>query len=593
MVDDQGQQLPEQIGSYKPTEQLGEGGFGIVYAAEAPDGTLVAIKVLRPELSNNPEVRERLRREAAASQSIMSDRVARVIDYDTEGDRPYLVMELVRGSTLTEQIAQNGPLGGAMLTSVAIAIAEALRDIHASGVLHRDLKPSNVMLGPDGIKILDFGIAAINEAADFTRTGAVLGSASWMSPEQITGAPVEAPSDIFAMGLVLAFAALGRHPFGEGRPEALMYRIVQEQPDLEGISGPSRSLIEATLRQDPETRPSVASVIDALSGSSSNPDLSGPSPAATSGEPPRDATRVISSPSDSPAPADGGPKRTKLLVGVIAALLVAGAAAAFIVTQSGSGSDVVAAPPPTTTEPATTTTKAVTTTTENKVEVAPTTTTTTTLPAVPVYRLQEWDGYKPVWNYCDNPISIYLNNSDGSLDDEVLATTARFLIEQAAELSEITGHTVIYGGLTDETTRDAYQSGERILIQISEGGDGLLETNSQYFYDWIFSWDRISGGKREVDSVDIHIRSDRVRLNDVGDELVNRSKRQIMHVLGFAFGLSPLEESDFVGFGVTDSRAMENERMFWDGVWWGQTSDPEWGPGDRLGMAVAQLVECF
>jgi len=273
MADDQGQQLPDQIGSYRPTEQLGEGGFGIVYAAEAPDGTLVAIKVLRPELSNSPEVRERLRREAAASQSITSDRVARVIDYDTEGDRPYLVMELVRGSTLTEHVAQNGPLGGAMLTSVAIAIAEALRDIHAGGVLHRDLKPSNVMLGPDGIKILDFGIAAINEAADFTRTGAVLGSASWMSPEQITGAPVEAASDIFAMGLVLAFAALGRHPFGEGRPEALMYRIVQEQPDLEGISGPSRALIEATLRQDPETRPSVASVIDALSGSSSNPDL--------------------------------------------------------------------------------------------------------------------------------------------------------------------------------------------------------------------------------------------------------------------------------------------------------------------------------
>lgn len=593
MVDDQGQQLPEQIGSYKPTEQLGEGGFGIVYAAEAPDGTLVAIKVLRPELSNNPEVRERLRREAAASQSITSDRVARVIDYDTEGDRPYLVMELVRGSTLTEQIAQNGPLGGAMLTSVAIAIAEALRDIHASGVLHRDLKPSNVMLGPDGIKILDFGIAAINEAADFTRTGAVLGSASWMSPEQITGAPVEAPSDIFAMGLVLAFAALGRHPFGEGRPEALMYRIVQEQPDLEGISGPSRSLIEATLRQEPETRPSVASVIDALSGSSSNPDLSGPSPAAPSGEPPRDATRVISSPSDSPAPADGRPKRTKLLVGVIAALLVAGAAAAFIVTQSGSQSSVVAAPPTTTTEPATTTTEAVTTTTENKVEVAPTTTTTTTLPPVPVYRLYEWDGFTYRWNPCDNPISIYLNHSDGSLDDDVVASTARFLTAQAAELSEITGHLITYRGLTDEiTSSDVYQSGERILIQISMGGDGLLEADSNYVATRTFSYDRASGGTREVDYYEIHIRSDRVRLPTVGDELGDASKRLIMNQLGRAFGLASLSDDDFVGFGITDARAMRNERMWWDGVRTGN-ADPEWGPGDRLGMAVAQAGGCF
>jgi serine/threonine protein kinase len=592
MVDDQGQQLPEQIGSYKPTEQLGEGGFGIVYAAEAPDGTLVAIKVLRPELSNNPEVRERLRREAAASQSITSDRVARVIDYDTEGDRPYLVMELVRGSTLTEQIAQNGPLGGAMLTSVAIAIAEALRDIHASGVLHRDLKPSNVMLGPDGIKILDFGIAAINEAADFTRTGAILGSASWMSPEQITGAPVEAASDIFAMGLVLAFAALGRHPFGEGRPEALMYRIVQEQPDLEGVSGPSRSLIEATLRQEPETRPSVASVIDALSGSSSNPDLSGPSPAAPSGEPPRDATRVISSPSDSPAPADGRPKRTKLLVGVIAALLVGAAAAAFIVTQSGSGSDVVAAPPPTTTEPATTTTEAVTTTTENKVEVAPTTTTTTTLPPVPVYRLHEWEGTTIRWNPCYNPISIYLNNSDGELRDTVIAATARFLTQQAAELSEITGHLVTYRGLTDETTRYAYESGEKILIQISDGGDGILEADSGYAGDSFRSVGRSAGSERESDSYQMHLSSTHFRAFSSSEELVGDSKRLLMHYLGRAFGLSLLEESDFVGFGVTDARAMKGELMYWPAVW-DNNVDPEWGPGDRLGMAVAQAGGCF
>jgi serine/threonine protein kinase len=620
MPDQRDPSLPDRIGEYTPTEKIGEGGFGVVYAATAPDGTAVAIKVLRPELSNNAEVRERLRREAIASQAITSDRVARVLDHDTEIERPYIVMELVQGSTLTEHVAQHGPLAGAMLTSVAVAMAEALRDIQASGVLHRDLKPSNVMLGPDGIKILDFGIAAISEAADFTQTGAVLGSASWMSPEQITGVIVEASSDVFAMGLVLAFAALGHHPYGEGRPEALMYRMVQGQPDLEGISGPSRRLIEAMLRSEPQARPTVDAVIEVLSGSSSNSDLLSPDPlAASSSAPPLpDATRIIPSAPPSPRPDVNRPKRGKLFAAAALVLLLAGAAIAAATLQSTSTSDDVStaaeevqiaptatqAAPPTTEEVqiAPTATQAAPPTTEKRVEVARTTTTTTTLPAVPVYKIREQNGNTFRWNRCQNPISIYLNNSDSSLSDDTVAAVARFLTAQAAELSTITDHVIIYRGLSEDRLSNNYVGGERILIQISGGGDGILDSESTYAGNSNFSWDRTSGSTREIDSVGIHLRSTfvepRVNLDNdgsVGFELADKSKRLIMYYLGLSFGLDDLVESDFIGFGVTDTTQMFAERMNWESIrlYGYSTIRPEWGPGDKLGMYISQLGNCF
>ena len=606
MSESNGASLPERIGEYTPTEKIGEGGFGVVYAATAPDGTEVAIKVLRPELSNNTEVRERLRREATASQAITSDRVAQVLDHDTEADRPYIVMERIQGATLTGYVGERGPLAGAMLTSVAVAIAEALRDIHASGILHRDLKPSNVMLGPDGIKILDFGIAAISEAADFTQTGAVLGSASWMSPEQITGSSVDTSSDVFAMGLVLAFAALGRHPYGEGRPEALMYRIDQGQPDLDAITGPSRRLIEAMLRRDPKERPSVTNIIDVLSGSNSNSDLLSPTPPAEPNTPtPRaDATRVIPSyPSPKqPEPVKLSRKGKKLAFALLAVAVVGGGGvgAAILLSASGDTPSQLATDSSTTTAtstttPPTTTEKVVevaTTSTEAEVRVARTTTTSTTAPLVPVYKLYEVEGRTFRWNPCQNPISIYFNNSDGSLTDTEVAAVGRFLTDQAYELSSITGHTVIYRGLTDERTARAYKSGEKIIIQISNGGDGLLAEGAAAS-PIHRSYDRASGLTWELDAVQIHINTDEIRAY-VGGTLFASSKHVLMISLGGAFGLDYLGQADFLAFGVDDTLAMTAERMFLQGVFaMGGPNDGEWGPGDQLGMYIAQMGSCF
>lgn len=593
MSESNGASLPERIGEYTPTEKIGEGGFGVVYAATAPDSTEVAIKVLRPELSNNTEVRERLRREATASQAITSDRVARVLDHDTEADRPYIVMERIQGATLTGYVGERGPLAGAMLTSVAVAIAEALRDIHASGILHRDLKPSNVMLGPDGIKILDFGIAAISEAADFTQTGAVLGSASWMSPEQITGSSVDTSSDVFAMGLVLAFAALGRHPYGEGRPEALMYRIDQGQPDLDAISGPSRLLIEAMLRRDPRERPTVAAVIDVLTGSNSNSDLLSPAPSTepniSTSKP--DATRVIQSRPNPQQTEISKPtqrqSRRKVVLALLAATVIGGAVAIAAITL-----DPLDQGAPITTSEA----EAELATDEDSTpEAKPTPEveiSTSTVPPIPIYKLAERNGKTYRWAPCGSPISIQVNNSDGSLSDDEVAAVARFLTRAAVEVSEITGHIAVYGGLTEKTTRFSRENDDgQILIQISEGGDGLLSEGEA-------GASRAKIGRTDASSVivvgyRIHVHTDNIANAETGD-LANRSKNALLYFLGKAFGLEPLERDDFVAFGISDEAAMMNERMHWPSV-----SDPrssnagEWGPGDMVGMYLAQVASCY
>ena len=585
--------IPDRIGEYTPTERIGEGGFGVVYAATAPDGTEVAIKVLRPELSNNAEVRERLRREATASQAITSDRVARVLGHDTEADRPYIVMERIQGATLTDYVGERGPLAGAMLSSVAMANEEALRDIHASGILHRDLKPSNVMLGPDGIKILDFGIAAINEAADFTQTGAVLGSASWMSPEQITGTSVDASSDVFAMGLVLAFAALGRHPYGEGRPEALMYRIDQGQPDLDAITGPSRRHKVAMLRRDPKERPSVANVIELLSGSNSNSDLLSPTPPAEPNTPtPRaDATRVIPS---YPSPKQPEPveprrrrrrRRRKVVLALLASAAIGGAFAIAAVNLDPIGQG----------EPMTSSgaEAALAADEENTPEVEPSPEveiSTSTVPAIPIYKLAERFGKPFRWAPCGSPISIRVNNSDRSLSDDEIAAVARFLTNAAAEVSEITGHIVFYGGLSDRTTQDSAREGE-ILIQISEGGDGLLDEGTAGTSRPKIPY--TDGSSAIITNYRIHLHSDNISSAETGD-LADRSKNALLYFLGKAFGLERLERDDFVAFGISDEAAMMNERMHWPSVNDPRSSNAgEWGPGDMVGMYLAQVASCY
>ena len=253
---------PIQVDSYSLTGRLGSGGFGVVFAATTADGRQVALKLLRPELSDDQRLRTRLGREADALRRVGGDRNVEIFDVVTEGDRAYLVMEFVEGETLAERVADQGPLVGPMLWFAAQGLVEALQAIHEARIIHRDLKPSNVMYGPDGIKVLDFGISVAAEETGLTQTGAFLGTAAWISPEQVLGRDVTEATDVFTLGMVLAFAASGRHPYGEGRADAVMYRITNTEPDLEGIQSPLREAVERCMSLDPTQRPTIDQLAD-------------------------------------------------------------------------------------------------------------------------------------------------------------------------------------------------------------------------------------------------------------------------------------------------------------------------------------------
>ena len=246
---------PAQIDGYAVEGRLGSGGFGVVYAATNADGEAVAIKVLRSELSDDPRLRERLAREAGALRQVAGNRTVKILDVVTEGDLVYLVMERIAGENLQDHVQDKGPLTGPMLWFAAVGLTEALQDIHKAGIIHRDLKPSNIMYGPDGVKVLDFGISVVADQTSLTQTGEFLGTGAWMSPEMIQGATTTVQADVFNLGLVLGFVSSGKHPFGSGRTDALMYRVVNEEPDLSDVPEPIQGVVRRCLDRDPSKRP--------------------------------------------------------------------------------------------------------------------------------------------------------------------------------------------------------------------------------------------------------------------------------------------------------------------------------------------------
>ena len=190
---------PVQVGRYRLIARLGSGGIGVVYLGADPgsrDIGPVAVKLLRPELADDLDFRPRFRHEVSALMRVESGCTVRVIEADTEAERPFMVTEYAEGPSLSEYINSYGALGTGMLYGLATGLAEALTVIHAAGIVHRDLKPSNVILTDAGPKVIDFGIARAVDATSVTRTGMMVGSAGFMAPEQISGHPGPA-ADIF------------------------------------------------------------------------------------------------------------------------------------------------------------------------------------------------------------------------------------------------------------------------------------------------------------------------------------------------------------------------------------------------------------
>jgi len=260
---------PTSIGPYLIVDRIGSGASGVVYKATDSSGRVVALKVIRQEIADLPQVRQRLAREADALQKVSGSRTVRVIEVNTTSERPYLAMEFVPGESLEEYIVEKGPMKGSNLWGLLEALIDALESLQQAGVVHRDLKPSNVLIGPDGIKLVDFGISSIGESSGLTETGVVLGTASWLSPEQISGGLVGSASDVFNLGLIVAYAATGQHPFGEGRSDALMYRVVHSEPDLSGLSSSISQIVAGCLMRNPDERLTLQALSSALLGMSS------------------------------------------------------------------------------------------------------------------------------------------------------------------------------------------------------------------------------------------------------------------------------------------------------------------------------------
>lgn len=238
--------------------------MGGVYLGRSRGGRVVAVKVVRPELADDPEFRERFRREVAMARSVGGIWTAAVIDADPDAEQPWLATEYVPGPTLHRAVADHGPLPEHTVRGLAAGLAEALAAVHRAGLVHRDLKPANVLLGPDGPRVIDFGISRASHSSTLTATGAFLGTPGYFSPEQTLGHEVGPPSDIFSLGAVLAFAATGQGPFGNDNTAAMLYRAAHAEADLSQVPAGLRPLLARCLAKDPGKRPTTDELLDEL-----------------------------------------------------------------------------------------------------------------------------------------------------------------------------------------------------------------------------------------------------------------------------------------------------------------------------------------
>jgi serine/threonine protein kinase len=250
---------PRSLGRFELLARLGEGGQGVVYLGHGagPGEERVAVKVLRSTV--DASILQRLARELDAVHKVQPFVTARVIEASTEGERRYIVSEFIDGPSLQERVDERGPLPEGELLRLAVGTATALTAIHGAGVMHRDFKPANVLLGPDGPRVVDFGIARLIDAA--TMTSGLIGTPAYIAPEQLAGARPTSAVDIFAWAVTMIFAATGRRAFDGDTVVAVMHRIVNEQPDVSGVPPSLQPVIRDCLSKDPSYRPSARDLL--------------------------------------------------------------------------------------------------------------------------------------------------------------------------------------------------------------------------------------------------------------------------------------------------------------------------------------------
>jgi serine/threonine protein kinase len=371
---------PTRVGNYRLIGRLGQGGMGQVFLGLSPGGRQVAVKVIHPGYASGKQFRERFAREIEAARRVGGFHTASVVDADPGADPPWMVTAFIHGPSLQQAVAEGGPFSLERVCRLGAGLAEGLAAIHACGLVHRDLKPSNVILADDGPRIIDFGIARAAEASPMTTAGMVVGTYSYMSPEQLRGEVAGPASDVFALGCTLAFAATARVTFGDDSIVTVVYRITTEPPDLTGVTEEHgfRQLVSECLAKKPADRPSLATILERLAETGSaaeaylaemgrpTADVPAPpvpevgyeptqtmrtgdqtAPGPDPGRPDQRPTWEMGPPSAPGGSRQGsgrGPRRTVLIVAA-AAVVVVGAVLGFVLSQNPKPSHPAALQP--------------------------------------------------------------------------------------------------------------------------------------------------------------------------------------------------------------------------------------------------------
>ncbi|TDB86160.1 serine/threonine protein kinase, partial [Actinomadura sp. KC216] len=255
---------PRRLGAFEITGRLGVGEQGAVFLGRDPSGGPVAVKVLHVRLSGEPAARTRFANAFTSARKVSGFCTAAILSADVEGDRPYVVSQWVDGPSLQQLVDEEGPRGGAVVERMAVGTAIALTAVHRAGALHHNLKPGNVLLGRDGPRLSDFGIAHALEAVNASFSGHITEDPSYKSPEQLSGTGIGQPADVFAWASTILFAATGEPPFGDGSPSEVMQRIVYDEVDLSSVPDSLREVLADAFAKDPAHRPTGKDVLQRL-----------------------------------------------------------------------------------------------------------------------------------------------------------------------------------------------------------------------------------------------------------------------------------------------------------------------------------------
>ncbi|WEH18536.1 serine/threonine protein kinase [Streptomyces sp. VNUA24] len=260
---------PTQIGGFELLGRVGQGGMGQVYLGESPGGEPAAVKIIKPSVVDST-ARLRFAQEIEILKTVWGARIAQLLDADAEAEQPWLATEYVEGPDLGKHVVTHGPLPALLVLSLGATLAEGLGYVHKQGLLHRDLKPANILLGPNGPKIIDFGLAVFAESsASLTAANTVVGTPSCMPPEQANGVkPLTSAVDVYALGTVLLFAATGHLPYHANNIHVLFHMVTDPAtaPDLTGTPPELVPLLTAMLSHHAQDRPALTEVVQQCRG---------------------------------------------------------------------------------------------------------------------------------------------------------------------------------------------------------------------------------------------------------------------------------------------------------------------------------------